>query len=224
MSSSHITVDEHHFCHAARDGDVDVVRAELSRGVPPDTRYRGQTALMYAAEADRADVCAVLLENGARPDAIDTYGRTPLHLCSRTTALSACRVLLEYGAAATSDVPSRMGLGETAVDVAKHRGVIELVRLVVFKKGVDLDASLTALRESVTSPSGDAADADELADVSAITAPSTAQRDEVEAEAAVVEEEEVVVPPVPPVPELPRMAPTAVRDTSHLDHTPRRTM
>eukprot|EP00760_Papus_ankaliazontas_P030586 PhM_4_TR4912/c0_g1_i2/m.57070 len=140
MSSSHITVDEHHFCHAARDGDVDVVRAELSRGVPPDTRYRGQTALMYAAEADRADVCAVLLENGARPDAIDTYGRTPLHLCSRTTALSACRVLLEYGAAATSDVPSRMGLGETAVDVAKHRGVIELVRLVVFKKGVDLDS------------------------------------------------------------------------------------
>ena len=62
---------------AARDGQVDVMRAFVANGVDPAYRgARGWTALMLAASADRSNIAALqfLLEHGEDVNVKDEDG------------------------------------------------------------------------------------------------------------------------------------------------------
>jgi hypothetical protein len=95
------------FFMAARDGQVDVMRAFVDNGV--DLTYRaarGWTALMLAASADRSNIAALqfLLENGVDVNVKDEDGRTALDwaLTRGETEISA---LLRKAGGRTSAVP-----------------------------------------------------------------------------------------------------------------------
>ncbi len=85
---------------AARDGDVQAVRALLARGVDPNAATGdGMTALHWAAERNQPRVARVLLEAGATVDSGTRIGAyTPLHLASRRGNSEMVRALLDAGA------------------------------------------------------------------------------------------------------------------------------
>jgi ankyrin repeat protein len=64
----------------AADGVGTGVRALLAMGLPANARPRGTTALHAAASRARAHVVPALLQHGARVEALDQDGRTPLAL------------------------------------------------------------------------------------------------------------------------------------------------
>ena len=89
---------------AVRAGDVEALRRELERGVPPDTRDgHGFTPLLIAVQRKRADCVSMLLQWGADPNANQgtgsANGLTVLHMASYYGALDCVRMLLEGGAA-----------------------------------------------------------------------------------------------------------------------------
>lgn len=114
---------------ACRAGSAADARHALCTGADPNTRHRGQTPLMYAAEGGHTEICRALLDNGAAVNATDSYNRTALHLACKNSRVATARLLMEAGAAA--DVKSTLG-GETAADIARVRGPVELVRAVVY--------------------------------------------------------------------------------------------
>ena len=70
-----------------------LVQTILFTGAPVDARHEtGRTALMLAANQGRLDLCTLLLDAGARADAIDAEGRTALHACCIDLALAGARV------------------------------------------------------------------------------------------------------------------------------------
>ena len=60
------------------------------------------TPLHLAAAAGRASLCKVLLENRAKPSAVNSFGNTPLHSAVQSGSLEVVALLLEHGADATS--------------------------------------------------------------------------------------------------------------------------
>ena len=105
---------------AARAGDAASVRTLLAHGGQPDTTetWHGQTALMWAAIEDHADVAALLIEAGAAvnrastkhdwvqisyssgnvPKTRDLGGLTALQFAARQGSLAAAEKLLDAGA------------------------------------------------------------------------------------------------------------------------------
>lgn len=96
---------------AIADGATDTVRDLLDAGLSPNSAMNDQKwrPLHLAAEHQRADIAALLLEAGADPNTPDQTGFTPLHLavdseadavrqtgCRPTPGVS--RILLEKGA------------------------------------------------------------------------------------------------------------------------------
>lgn len=116
---------------ACRKGDLAVVKHALCCGVNPNSYHQGQTPLMYACECGHAAIALMLIANGANIDALDIYDRTALHMACKNGHLECAKALVEAGA--RNDIQSNLG-GETATDIVKMRGSIEMVRLVVFSK------------------------------------------------------------------------------------------
>ncbi len=86
---------------AAQDGDVDHVRSffechktHLHVDFPDDFGY---TSLHYAAQWDRVDVVAYLLQKGASVDP-RACGATPLHRAAYRGSVASVRLLLADGA------------------------------------------------------------------------------------------------------------------------------
>ena len=69
------------FVEAADNGDIDIVRGLIERGIDINIYYRGKTALYEAAIGGKAKIVKLLLQEGADPDAEDqTDLLTPLYL------------------------------------------------------------------------------------------------------------------------------------------------
>lgn len=110
--------------NAARDGDIDTVRALLQTGVPADADEHA--ALRIAVENGEAEITRLLLDNGA-----------DVHICNEFCLLWAARnghvetvrVLLDYGA----KVEGTWG-GEGAVTWATHNGHAEVLELLETSK------------------------------------------------------------------------------------------
>jgi ankyrin repeat protein len=123
---------------AARGGSVAAVKLLLARKVPVDTReeWRGQTALMWAAADDNADVAQALLDAGADLHARSRAGFTPLLYASRAGPDGAsplllaginakyelAATLLDYGADPNADGPGWTALHQIAWTRRPHVG------------------------------------------------------------------------------------------------------
>jgi ankyrin repeat protein len=109
-------------------GDVELVRELLARGIRVDGGdSKGVTELQGAAGKGNVTIVEALLKAGANPDHQDSggTGSTPLMAAAYYGRTEAVGVLLRYGARA--DLKDEHG--ETALDVARHAGHGEIVRL-----------------------------------------------------------------------------------------------
>jgi uncharacterized protein len=146
---------------AARAGDLDSVRALLAHGGNPDLteNWHGQTALMWAAIENHADVVQLLIDAGAEvdrrstkhdwvkisysegnvPKTRDFGGLTALQFAARQGSLQAAERLLDAGADASLVEPQYQ---LTALQLAIVNGHFTLAtRLIERGVGVD-DGSL----------------------------------------------------------------------------------
>jgi protein-serine/threonine kinase len=103
------------------------------------------TALHFAAQEGRRDVCNVLIENGANLEARSSIGRTPLHLASLRGHTDVARVLIENGA----DINCQDEESYTPLHYASEMGNSEVAAVLV-EKGADVN-----LRNNLGAKPGD---------------------------------------------------------------------
>lgn len=113
----------------AADGNLSLIRAALCSGMNPDTFFKGQSPLMFAAESGHVAACLLLIANGASVNLVDRYNRTALHYAARNKNVGCAAALMDSGA--KNDVECDLG-GETASDLAKISGDRQLIRFVNF--------------------------------------------------------------------------------------------
>ena len=82
----------------------------------------GNTPLFCAATHGLADMCILLLRNGAAADFANKRGQTPLYAAASAGHRGVVRILLKAGAE-----PTRSCRGGTPLDVARARGYHEIV-------------------------------------------------------------------------------------------------
>lgn len=195
-SSSPLRLTKIDLLKSCGEGDIPSVRRALCSGCDPNELRQGQTALMFAAERGHAEVCEMLLHNGAQVNAVDTYSRTALFLACKNLHEPVCRVLMAWGA--NKDIPCILG-GETAADIVHMKGTIEMVRTVLYCGQVQpTTKSIDAPKETAPLPTP------------AASIVSTA------------EPEPVASMPPPVASNLPRTAPPAEDDHLRRTHTPPR--
>ena len=92
--------------HATREGHGDIVRLLLSCGGDTDAldvdvvdKYRSMTPLLVAAQYDKDEIAAMLVQVGARLDAKDCNDATALHLAAATGNITIVRILINPSAA-----------------------------------------------------------------------------------------------------------------------------
>jgi ankyrin repeat protein len=122
------TEEEQGFLDAAMDGDAQLVKEFLEKGVDVNVTYDedGINALMQAAAGSHAEVVKVLLKAGANVDAKDSKGMTAF-----LVAVDACGSLhgdleieepywevMRLLAGAGADVNAKDGEGQTAMAIA----------------------------------------------------------------------------------------------------------
>lgn len=80
---------------AVRDGQDEIVRLLIARGVDvnaPVERLYGRGPLYFAAEYGHVDIVQVLLDAGARIDAVESHGQSALWVCALSLANEALNV------------------------------------------------------------------------------------------------------------------------------------
>ena len=113
---------------AARDGNVDAVKALLAQHAPVNaTQGDGSTALHWAAHRDDLAIADLLLRNGANTNAANDIGATALYLaCTNRSAAMVGRLL-----AAKADANATLMNGETALMNCARTGDANAVKLLL---------------------------------------------------------------------------------------------
>lgn len=121
---------------AARDGDLDAVRALVQEGADVNAAHAdGMTPLHWAAYRGDDAMTALLLYAGANPHEVTRLGDyTPLHLAARSGNPAVVRDLLEGGA----DPVAMTATGVEPVHLAAGAGKTEAVVLLL-EHGADID-------------------------------------------------------------------------------------
>lgn len=143
---------------AARLGDINILRALLTKGLDPNasdpplgrgymitslvSKGAPPPLLVEAAHHGHADLCALLIDAGAEPDARDGQGRSALYRAAEGGHAAAVEALLARGAAI--DLAARSG--ETPLTVAARNGHAAVVQ-VLLRHGADGAQALAAARE-----------------------------------------------------------------------------
>ena len=123
---------------AAEDGNINVVKALLERGIDINSRNpydHNRTPLDRAAHKGNVDLVRLLIERGAEVDARDDWGWTPLHCASDSGHLEVSRVLIDHGA----NVNARHRDHWTPMHISAYLGHLELVKLIL-ECGADVHA------------------------------------------------------------------------------------
>jgi hypothetical protein len=136
---------------AAYEGNTEDVLRLIKDKAPvnepaPDATYLGQfpynysgtTALMAAARGNRIETAKILLEHGARVNAVAMYSATEataLMIAAQDGHIDLMKILLAHKA----DVNARSAWGQTALMRASENGHLEAVRLLV-EHGADINA------------------------------------------------------------------------------------
>ena len=120
--------DEHTpLIFAAYHGRNELVRHLIAKGAPVDMpcgRHRG-TALVVAVDQAYYEIAEMLLDAGANPNAVNTEGRSALHIAAQSRQKKTVRFLLSRGA----DPELQDGKGKTPLSEARMRDLDEIVTL-----------------------------------------------------------------------------------------------
>ena len=113
----------------ARDEDPEAIGLLIRSGSDVNVSDAGRTSpLMHAAFRGRTETAKLLLDAGARPDAADAVGWTPMHFAARSAeGADVVRLLLDRGCPAD---PADNG-GTTPVMVAASYNNAEAVRMLI---------------------------------------------------------------------------------------------
>lgn len=127
---------------AAMAGDTErVSRLVKTPGVRVDEKdYMGRTALMLASIWGRTEAARVLLEAGAKPNAVNRDGETALMIAASQGHTKTCKALLDGGA----EVNLRNAAGSTVLMLSVMGGRTATVELIASVFGVDLNAKNAA--------------------------------------------------------------------------------
>jgi len=122
---------------AARDGDLEQVRALIDGGADLDAKsINGETALNMAILDGHVAVAGLLIDGGADVDGRNTGGFTPLHAAAYVNSVEIAEQLLSRGA----DINDQMNkAGVTPLSVASEEGHSGVVKALI-KHGADLEA------------------------------------------------------------------------------------
>lgn len=119
---------------AARNGNVDAVRALLKGGADPNQAAAdGSTAVHWAVHGDDLAMLNALLAAGAKPDTVTRYRIAPLALAAQNGNAAVIERLLEAGA--NPDTASEEG--QTALMTAARNGSVAAVRALL-KRGAQV--------------------------------------------------------------------------------------
>eukprot|EP01061_Rhynchopus_euleeides_P004378 TRINITY_DN13630_c0_g1_i1.p2 TRINITY_DN13630_c0_g1~~TRINITY_DN13630_c0_g1_i1.p2 ORF type:complete len:408 (+),score=159.76 TRINITY_DN13630_c0_g1_i1:67-1224(+) len=123
---------------AANNGHKDTVRYLAQRGADVNAAVgpRHETALLSAARQGLAGMCEVLLEMGARPDAIDPVGKSALHLAAQAGHTVCVELLLHSGV----DINLKDTRGFTPLMLACNQGYTAAA-LALIKGGADVSCA-----------------------------------------------------------------------------------
>ena len=126
---------------AAAHGDVETVRSLVKQGADVNAAQGdGMSALHWAAEEGGVELAEVLIQAGARVDALTRLGSyTPLHLASQRGHAAVVKVLLAAGADANA--PTRTG-AVRPLHFAAESGSVEALHALV-----DRDADVNAAEQ-----------------------------------------------------------------------------
>ena len=129
---------------AIRANDLPRLEAAVTAGGVEVVDEQGRTPLMHAAAIGSLEAVRLLIEKGAKVNAADSFGVTPLMFGARD--LAKVRLLLEKGA----DPNAKSQQGQPALLIAAAKpGSIDTVRLLV-EKGADPKAVGAAGRTGLT--------------------------------------------------------------------------
>jgi ankyrin repeat protein len=112
---------------AAAGNKTGTVEYLVGTGNNPNATHHGYTALHYAAMFDNTEMIAALVKAGARVDALDRLGNTPLLLAAVHRSNAAARRLIAAGA----DVNAQNHDGMTPLMAAAEHGDLTLVRFLL---------------------------------------------------------------------------------------------
>jgi hypothetical protein len=134
---------------AAATGDLPRAHGALEALASVEARdHRNRTPLLLAAAHDHVEMAALLVAEGADPNAMDDQHDTPWLVTGVTGSVAMLEVLLAAGA----DLTIRNRYGGVSIIPASERGHLEYVRRVV-QTGIDVnhlnDLHWTALLETV---------------------------------------------------------------------------
>lgn len=120
----------------ARTGDVDELRALITRGANANAAFSGDgTPLIEAARAGHVDAMRLLLDAGANPNLGVRGDGNPLIAAAQHGRLAAVELLLDRGAAVDLGIP---GDGNALIMAAGH-GHVDVVKLLL-ARGASIDA------------------------------------------------------------------------------------
>lgn len=112
---------------AAAGNNAGLVEELVGTGNNPNATHRGYTALHYAAMFDNTEMIAALVKAGARVDAHDRLGNTPLLLAAARRQDEAAELLIKDGA----DLNAQNHDGMTPLMAAAEHGDLTLVRFLL---------------------------------------------------------------------------------------------
>lgn len=131
LAERDVPFEAHAFVSAAADGDLALAELFLAAGMPASTRDRfGVSALVEAARADRIEILALLLENGAKPGEAQG-GEPPLVAAAEAGSLRTLATLLSAGADPDQPADPSKGPGGTALQRACAAEAWEAARLLL---------------------------------------------------------------------------------------------
>ncbi|KAI8911170.1 ankyrin repeat-containing domain protein [Gorgonomyces haynaldii] len=85
----------------ARLGEREQLKYLLSKGVDPNARSKGETALHIAVQYGHRDICQILLDHGADINALNKWQQSPLQVALTHYRLYIAQLLIQRGATIT---------------------------------------------------------------------------------------------------------------------------